>query len=154
MKSVTWRFWILYQVAAFPLALFCWYATLFWLAVVLFHALEETERMVWPLSPIEIAGAVGFWSFGVVHLLGLWFGARARPGLRWLLLAVPVPWLVSFLLRQFDDDLSYPGDGLLPPGLQGPAAVTYLVVLLAILSAALIVALAEAVGHLTARAKT
>ena len=154
MRSVTWRCWVLYELAALPLALFCWYATLFWLAVVLFHSLDDSHKMVWPLSPLEIAGAAGFWSFGVVHLVGLWFGWRTRVGLRWLLLAAPLPWLAGFLIYQFDDDLSYPGDGLLPPLLQGPVTVTYLVVLLAILTAALIVALADAVGNLFARANT
>jgi len=153
MKSVTWRCWMLYQLAALPLALFCWYATLFWLAVVFFHALDDREKLAWPLSMVEVAWAAGFWSFGVVHLFGLWFAHRVHPGLRWLLLAVPVPWLVGFLIHQFDDDLSYPGDGLLPPFLQGPASVTYLVVLLALLAAALIVALAEAAGALFTRPK-
>lgn len=144
MKSVTWRCWLIYQVAAVPLSLFCWYATLFWLAVVVFHA-SSPEPWVWPMTAMDVALAIGFWAFGAVHLVGLYYGHRVPASLRWTLFLLPLPWLVSFLQKLLDDDLSFPGDGLLPLGLPAAAATSYLVLLTALLVAALLVAVGETV---------
>ena len=152
MTSVTWRCWLLYQVASLPLALFCWYATLFWIAVLIFHSAAPNVATPWPVSGADVMGAVGFWSFTIVHLLGLRFGDLVKPAWRWLLLVTPIPWLAAFLVHQFDEDLSFPGDGMLPPAL-GTAATGYLVVLLALLVAALFAALAEGLGSLFSRAR-
>lgn len=138
MRSVTWRCWMIFQVAAVPLALFCWYATLFWLAVML------GLQAGWPMTGTDAALAAGFWSFGLIHLLGLYGGHRVPERFRWALLLVPMPWLVSFLQRLSDDELSFPGDGLLPPGVQGAVATAYLILLAALLAAALLMAAVEA----------
>jgi hypothetical protein len=80
------------------------------------------------------------------------FGDLVKPAWRWLLLVTPLPWLAAFLVHQFDEDLSFPGDGMLPPA-WGTAATGYLVVLLALLVAALFAALAEGLGTLFSRAR-
>jgi hypothetical protein len=136
MTPVTWRCWLIYQVAALPLSLFCWYATLFWLAVML------GLQAPWPMTGAEVALAIGFWAFGLVHLLGLYFGHHVPLRFRWALLVVPLPWLICFLLRLMDEELSFPGDGLLPASL-GPIATAYVVVLAALLVAALFMAMGE-----------
>lgn len=136
MNSVTWRCWVVLELALVPLALFCWYSTLLWLAV----ALYQHE----PVSRAELGGAIGFGAFGLLHHVGLRWGHLVKPAWRWLLLITPAPWLAAFLIHLLDDELSYPGDGFLPAAWRA-AATGYLVVLLALTTASLIGALADAV---------
>jgi hypothetical protein len=122
---------------------------LLWLTLELYQAANRP----WPVSNDELAAAAGFVSFGLLHYAGLRWGERVPPGWRWTLLAAPLPWLAAFLVHLLDDDLSYPGDGFLPPTWHA-AATGYVVILLALASASLLGALSDALGSLRARPRS
>jgi hypothetical protein len=135
-------FWVVSQIAALPLAVFCWFATLYWVAVAWYHGVETGDGLGWSWQDWRDVGMFG--AFGPVFWIGLRFGRRMSPRWAWLPAALPLPWLAGFLAGQFDEEPAMPGDGMLPASVQGGTVTVYLALLLALVSTHLILAVAEA----------